>query len=314
MFVALWKRVMLLSELIIIYLAVAAPFGVAHFLRQRAGARRTRSLLHATCAALLWPLALFSRSFVQKRFRREESETDAPEASLSREQRTDAARRALLSSLYRIEDTAAAIPGASTVATRGAVRETIAAVERYVGLAAAVADADAAAASHAPRETELCRISGRTGDDLHLAALCHGRRNIARLHAHQADSRLELLHALAELREVFESTLAATPASTDAHGAARPLLAALPEAYARAFELLSLFADERAAARVARLLEAARAQARRIESLASQAAPQSLLQTDQTGNVNGDEPCTTSIPHTNSQTQLSRTQTLRAHG
>jgi hypothetical protein len=325
MSVALSKGVMLLSEIIIIYLAIAAPFGVANFLRQPAGTTHTRSLLQATYAAFLWPLALLPRSFVHKKFRRVEPDAATPEVSTevsmevstqlppSREQRADDAQRALLSSLYRIGDTAEEVSDANTVATNEAVRETGAAVERYVGLTLAVADADEAASPHTPRETELCRLSGRAGDDLDIAALCHGRRNIARLRAHQADSRLALLHALAELREVFESTFVVT--TTDVQAAAtRPLFAALLETYVRTMALLSLFEDEHAAARVARLLDAVRARLRRIESLNPHIATESSVQTDTTGNVFGDEPCTTSIPQTNPQTQLSRTQPIRAHG
>ena len=327
MFVALAKGAMLLSELIIIYLAVAAPFGVATFLRQPASATRTRSLLHATGAALLWPFTILSRPFVQNNFRRGEDvaatpEVTSSEVSHSRELRIDAARRALLSTLYRTGDLAEGISVVNPEATGSAVREAVAAVERYVGLALLVADADeadeAASPRHAPRETELCRISGRAGDDLHIAGLCHGRRNIARLRAHHADSRLELLHALAELREVFKNTHAAT--TTDAQAAkeylngARPLFAALLETYARAIDLLSLFEDERAAWRVARLLDAACARLRRVESLQTHDAPESLTQTDTTGNVTGDEPCTTSIPPTKTHPQLSHPQTIRAHG
>ena len=328
MFVALSNGVMLLSELIIIYLAAAAPFGVANFLRQPASVPRTRSLVHATGAALLWPLALLSRSLMRKNFRRGERAVATTEVSpsrefqvsMSRELRIDEARRALLSSLYRTGDMAEAVSGADTETTRVAVRETIDSVERYVGLASAVADIDEAAAdineavaevgeetSPAPRETELCRISGLVGDDLHIAGLCHRRRNIARLRAHQANSRLELLHALAELREVCESMNATT---TCAHGAARPLFAALLETYARAIDLLSLFEDERAARRVARLLDAASARLRRIESLDPQAALKSSVQTDTTSAAPKEEPCTTSI----TQTQLSRPHTIRAHG
>ena len=328
---------MLWSELIIIYLAAAAPFGVSNFLRQPATATRTRSLLSATGAALLWPLTLLTRPFVQKKFRRVEPETAAKEVpstevSLSREERTEAARRALLSSLYRAGDVAEEISTVNnaaacdavreTIAACDAVRETIAAVERYVGLALLVADADEAASPQpAPRETELCRISGRAGDDLHIAALCHGRRNTARLRAHHAASRLELLHALAELREVFERTHAAT--STDAHAAtehlagSRPLFAALLETYARAIDLLSLLEDERAARRVARLLDAACARLRRVESLQTHDAPESFVHTDTTGNVAGDEPCTTSIPQTKPQPpqpSLSGAQTIPTHG
>lgn len=320
---------MLLSEIFIIYLAAAAPFGVASFLRQPAGTARTRSLLQATGTALLWPLALLPGSPVHKKFRRGEPDattkrvsTEAspevsPEVSTetapSRELRIDGARRALLSSLYRVADSAAEVSCANALATDEAVRETVASVERYVGLTLAVADADEAASPQAPREIELCRISGRAGEDLDIAGLCHGRRNIARLRAHQADSRLALLHALAELREVFESTFVAT--TTDAQAAAtRPLFAALLETYVRTLALLSLLEDESTAARVARLLDAVRARLRRIESLDPHLATESTVQTDQTAAVNGDEPCTTAIPQTNPQTQRSRTQTIRAHG
>jgi hypothetical protein len=328
MFVALSKGVMLLSELIIIYLAVAAPFGVANFLQRPARVPRTSSLLHATGAALLWPLTLLSsHSLRRKKFGGAKPVAGTPEVStphelqvsstrerqvsMSREQRTDAARRALLSSLYRTGDLSEELAGANTEATRRAVSETLASVERYVGLALAVVEADEEEALRVPRETELCRISGRSGDDLHIAALCHRRRNLARLRAHQADSRLELLHALAELREVFEHTLAA--ATTDAHAATRPLFASLLETYARAVELFSIFEDKRAAAKVARLLDAARALVRRIESQEPHAAPESLIQTDTEGSpAPEDQPCTTSIPQTNPQTQLSPTQAIRA--
>jgi hypothetical protein len=320
MFVALSNGVMLLSEIIIIYLAAAAPFGVADFLQRPASVPRTRSLLKATGAALLWPLALLSRSLVQKKFTRRKHQATLPEVSsslevsTSRELRIDDARRALLSSLYSTEDLAREISTSHTAATttRSAVRETITSVERYIGLTLAVAELDEEASERAPRETELCRISGRTGDDLRIAARCHARRNDARLRAHQAQSRLALRHALCELREVFENTL--PQAATDSH-AARPLFLALIETYARALALLSLLEDERNTQSIARLLDAARVRLlRRTESLNLHAAPESPTRTDTTGNVNGDAPCTTSIPQTNPQPQTSPTHTLRAHG
>lgn len=313
MFVALSRGVMLLSELIIIYLAAAAPFGVASFLRRRAGVPRPRALLQATGTALLWPLTLLFRTLMPKKFSRAKQATATPEVSHTRELRIDDARRTLLSSLYRTGDLAEAACGSNAGAAGAALRETLAAVERYVGLSLAVTDADEEA-SHAPRETELCRISGRTGDDLHIAGLCHRRRNNARLRTHQSDSRLELLHALAGLREFLESAFPAN--ATEAQSALRPLFASLLETYTRAIDLLSLFEDEQAAGRVARLLDATRARLRRLESLDQHAAPESPIQTDTRGSVAApeDEPCTTPIPHTNPQTQLPRTQTIRAHG
>jgi hypothetical protein len=315
MSVALVNRVMRLSELIIIYLAAAAPFGVSDFLNRPSNAARTRSLFNATRAALLWPLALFSRPLVQKNFRRRELKTPERADSPSRELRIADARRALLSALYRTEDLArevyGATYGAASSAAREAVRAGIEAVERYVGLALAVENSYAEA-SPSPRETELCRLAGRTGDDLDIAGRCQQRRNAARLKAHHAQSRLELLHALAELREVFEKT---HPAATDAD-APRTHIAALLDAYARAIDLLSLLEDASAAMSVARILDAACARLLpRSESLPPQAVQQSLVQQNTTGNVaRKDEPCTTPISQTTPQPQPPRTQTIRAHG
>lgn len=312
MFVALSNGVMLLSELIIIYLAVAAPFGVANFLHRRADVSGSRSLLHATGAALLWPLILLIRPSTQKKFGLRELHQPEQNDSTSRELRIDDARRALLSVLYQTEDLARDISSSNTEATRESVcGAVIASVECYVGLSLAAAGANETAS---PRETELCRIAGREEtDDLLIAARCHQRRNLARLKAHQAESRLELLHALAELRDVCERIQAATTTQQAAHG----LLAALLETYARAFELLSLFEDERAAMRVAQLIDSTGARLRRSETLQTQVAPQSLVQQNTAGNnARKDEPCTTSIPHTTTtQPQMSPTPTtIRAHG
>ena len=315
MSVALSHSAMRLSELIIIYLAAAAPFGVSDFLNRPAGVARTRSLFNAARAALCWPLALLSRPLLQKKFRRRELKTAERVASSSREHRIDDARRALLSAFYRMEDLARTeSSGATSVATfvaaREALREAGAAVERYVGLALAVENACLEAS---PRETELCRLAGRVGDDLQVAARCHQRRNAARLKAHHARSRLELLHALAELRERFES---AHPTATR-DDATRTHFDSLLDTYARAIDLLSLLEDERAAISVARILDAACARRTgRTESPSPQVAPASPVQENTKGNnARKDEPCTTSIPQTISQPpHPPRTRIVRVHG
>src|SRR5687768_13809811 len=84
MHVALCVCAMRLSELIIIYLAAAAPFGVAGFLQRRAGVTRTRSLFEATGASLVWPLTLASRALVRLSLRRRTREATRQEISLSR--------------------------------------------------------------------------------------------------------------------------------------------------------------------------------------------------------------------------------------
>ena len=283
MSVALSNRAMRLSELVIIYLAAAAPFGVTYFLRQPAHVPRTRVLFAAASTALLWPLALLSRFPVQKKFRRSKRGAPEQETQSPRRRRIDDAERALLSVLYRTEDLAGEAFGAKGEAARGCVRETVACVERYAALTLAVEETKKDAAP-SPRETELCRVAGRDGDDLLIAGRCLQRRNVARLRAHHADSRLNLLHALAEMREVFERT-----PSTQANGAHAPhhVLAALVESYARAIDLLSLLEDERAATSVARLLDAACASLRRAESRQKRNAPERVAR--QAGQLNVSE-------------------------
>ncbi len=136
------------------------------------------------------------------------------------------------------------------------------AVERYVGLtlAARGLDADADAAPTA-REMELCRIAGRTGDDLSNAGRCVHRRNVSRLHAHRERARAELFHALAATRETATSRHAASAPPARARVAE-----ALIRTFARAIELLSLLEDRAAVLRVARLLDAECAHLRRLET------------------------------------------------
>ncbi len=310
MFVALANGVMLLSEIIIIYLAAAAPFGVATFLHRPTDVLRSRSLLHATGAALLWPLILLAHPLVQKKSTLRELKVPEQNASLSRELRIDNTRLALLSILYQTEDLARDISSFNAKAMRVTVGEVIASVECYVGLSLAAAGASEEAS---PREMELCRIAGRKDDELLIAGRCHQRRHLARLKSHQTQSRLKLLHSLAELLEVCERFQAAITNQP----AARQLFATLLEVYARAIALLSLFEDEHAVRRVARLLDAASARLKRCQTLQTQAAPPSPVHQTATGNVaRKDEPCTTSIPHTTlPQPQLSPTQTTssRAH-
>jgi hypothetical protein len=315
MFVALSNGVMLLSELIIIYLAAAAPFGVAAFLQRRGDVSRSHSLGHAAGAALLWPLTLLSRPLNGTAFFSRQPDAPEQKASVSRESGIEGAQRALLSALYQTEDLARDFPGTNPEATRESVGSVIASVECYVGLSlAAVAGASE---EGSPRELELCRIAGREDeDDLLIAGRCHQRRHLARLKAHQTESRLELLHALAVLREVCERTRHAT--TTDRQ-AVHQLFATLLEAYTRAIEILSLFGDERAARRVARLLDATSARLRHEEAQRTQVAPELLLQQNTTGNpARKDESCPTSIPHpmtTAPQPSLSATPTTsRARG
>jgi hypothetical protein len=137
-------------------------------------------------------------------------------------------------------------------------------VEKYVGLTLAVAESNPDAPP-SEREMESCRIAGRRGDDLLLAGRCIHRRNSARLITHQARSRTELLHALAEIREIAGSTVLSTKAK-DAHH----LSVASVRFYSHVFNLLSLLEDETAAKGVARLMDAECWRLRRLETFSQQ--------------------------------------------
>jgi hypothetical protein len=313
MFVALSNGVMLLSELIIIYLAAAAPFGVTAFLHRPGDVSRSRSIGRAVRAALLWPLILLSRPLTGKEFFPSKLTESEQNASLPRELRIEGARRALLCALYQTEDLTRNISGSNPEAMRASVGTVIGSVESYIVLSlAAVAGANEEAS---PREMELWRIAGRKDDgDLQIAGRCHQRRHLVKLKAHQAKSRLKLLHALAGLCEVCERI---RDASADKQ-AVRQLLATLLEVYTHAVEIFSLFEDERPANQVAGLLDAARERLQYNETLLTQVAPKSFIQQNTTGAAAWkDEPCPTSITSatTTPQPPLSPTPTtIRAQG
>jgi hypothetical protein len=293
MCVALSKSAMLLSELAVIYIAAAAPFGVARFLEDhRRRARPVRRLAKSAAHALAWPLeakrlvAEYARAMHTRRaresFARRADEHHSPDA-----RRAELLKRAVVNSLREAEDLlleARSAPGESERHALFAAREC---VERYVGLSLACAEADDDAGP-SEREMELCRVAGRTGDDLLVAGLCVHRRGVARLLAHRERTRSELLHALAAGCEVARGG-----ECMRASGAA---LAALRSA----IELMSLFDDRAAAVAAARLLDAECARLRRLEAEGPHAAQ---------GVVEGAESCTTQAAHTAFATRRPRTPT-----
>ena len=135
------------------------------------------------------------------------------------------------------------------------------AVERFIGLTLAAREARIDAPP-SPREIELCRVAGRSGDDLMIAGRCTHRRNVARLLAHRTRARAELLHVLAEVGEIPGSTSFASQSNTEAQHFSEAAL----EVYKRAVDLLSLFDDDHATTIIARLLDTERARLRHFES------------------------------------------------
>jgi hypothetical protein len=192
---------MLLSEIAIIYLAAAAPFGVARFLRDRPeNSGAPRRLLRAAAAALAWPLAaprvLLART-------RGACGDDAEGARAQVEGRVELVKRSAVNSLREVEELLVEACGVAGLgeAERYALFAARESVERYAGLSLACADAGEREAPSG-RELELCRIAGRSGDDLLLAGRCVHRRSVTRLLAHRERARSELVHALAGACEV----------------------------------------------------------------------------------------------------------------
>jgi hypothetical protein len=251
---------MRLIEAITIYLAAGASFGVYDFLRERNLRRRVPALLKPARAAILWPLVaakfLFLRASEGGTHLRINEQTSAHSST-----KIWRAQDKLLASLYRFAELAQVSFGRESSKTERASHAVREVVEKYVGLTLAAQEIDMDAAP-TKREMEIARVAGRTGDDLRLAGRCVHRRNASRLGAHRARARTELLHTLAEIREITSGAAALANVV-----AARNLSVATVRFYGHAFNLLSLLKDEAAAASVARLLDAECGRLRRLEAL-----------------------------------------------
>lgn len=257
---------MQLSETITIYLAIGAPFGVNYFLRERSAKnrRRSRSLIKAAGAGLLWPLIAAAGFLARRSSIHETPKAVEAKAAIDERQREQiaAAQRQLFAALERLRALAQSNRGASEDLEQS-IRTAREDIEKYVGLTLVLAETnlDDAPANH---ELELCRVAGRAGEDLLLAGRCIHRRNVERLIAHQARSRTQLLHALAALREINAEPLATQPPEV---AAARHMSVATLKVYGEAINLLSLLEDESAARHTARLLDAECARLRKLEAL-----------------------------------------------
>ncbi|MDQ3907337.1 MAG: hypothetical protein M3268_03230, partial [Acidobacteriota bacterium] len=173
-------------------------------------------------------------------------------------------------------------------------------VERYAGLTLALFRAEPEGALD-ERETELARVAGRTGDDLEVAGRCVRRRNLSRLRERQSQSRLGLLHALADLQDALDLSAATraarnaqsakasasdTTGTADASPAARALAPALLRVYERAFSLFMLTEDERGTQSLTRLLDATRSRLyRRHETQTPDETAASAACRDHTGDA-----------------------------
>lgn len=232
---------------------------------------------------LLWPVAAVAAVFLARK-RKGAEETERERAALGFEEKIEQATRRLLAMLFKVEEQARALPGRQGRRSERVAIVVRESVEKYVGLTLGSREASADAPP-SESEMELSRLAGRTGDDLLLAGRCIHRRNVTRLLAHRERARADLLHALAELREL--SADSSVPESNIM--AARHASVAILRLYGHAVNLLSLLEDEDAARRVARLLDAECARLRRLEA-ASPGRSQDACRAE------GEEQCTPPTP------------------
>lgn len=285
---------MILSEIFIIYLAAAAPFGVARFFSERSGGAGTgAALLKSAGAALAWPFTSLPRLLRRATSRREDGGETlggfAPD-----EQRVEWVKRAAVNSLRALEDLLADARALEGEAERNAFFAAREGVERYAGLALACASASADARPSA-REVELCRIAGRGGDDLLVAGRCVHRRNVTRLFAHRERAGAELIKALAAVRELARRARVTSLGERLRPGDVAPISEALLLALSRAAELIALFDERPLVDAAACLLEEESARLGHAES--------------PDGAKEGEEPCTTQAVHTAFATRPLKTTT-----
>jgi hypothetical protein len=277
---------MRLSETITIYLAAGAPFGVASFLRGESNGTRALALLKAAGATLLWPFA--ASAILLARQRQTRSQADADQRlleTLAAGEKVERARCDLLASVYRVSELAQALFDNEPEKMERAACMIRESVEKYTGLAMAAIESKLCAMPDS-REMELCRVSGRTGDDLMLAGLCIYRRNVARIDAHRDRASAELVHALAEVREMIDA--ACLNSQTNGRDASE-LSEAILTSYGHAIEMFSLLDNQGAAMSVARLLDAECARLRRLRA--------TIVEGSRTRSV-GEEQCIPHVPQT----------------
>ena len=293
---------MIVSELFIIYLAAAAPFGVARFLSEHSGgAGLGASLFRASGAALAWPFASLPRLLRRLASIRTGEAAAAEGTAAPDERRVEEVKRAAVNALRAVEEMLVDAGALDEESERHKLYVARECVERYAGLASACSTASADARP-TPREMELCRIAGRGGDDLLVAGRCFHRRNVTRLVAHRERASAELVQALSAARRVAHNINPPPPALYSAEQLRAAAAERIAEALSRVVELLSLFDERAALVSVARMLDAECARARRDGSEAA----------ERVGGTEGEESCTTQAVPTAFVSPRLRTSTSRS--
>lgn len=184
---------MTLSDFIIIYLAIGAPFGVHYFLRHRAEKNKSASVfLRSVCIALAWIPRLFQ---LVTRYRRERFVPETDE-NAENERKISELQKSLCA------DFLSAVKNPSTKMTLFEYREVL---ERYAGLTQAAREADENADA-APHEGEIFRIGKQNDEELKISAQVVHRQNVFKLRRHQIAARADFMQTLDKFRFAEESS------------------------------------------------------------------------------------------------------------
>lgn len=255
---------MRLTEILTIYLAIGAPFGVARFFDARSGSG-ARVLLEAIGSALAWPVTAL-------RLSRSLTTTSAAKADAQAETVLGLAqlraRGAFEEALRRVEETESALE--KPLIRRDferSLRALLSAIDQHYHLRSALQKMSIDAAP-VPLAVELCRLSGRAGDDLAIAAACIHRQNKAHLNARCAQSADELIAALKHFQITADEYVPDGLVSYAAQLAHRQTMLTL---YCLAVELLSWLDDRTTAVRAGRFVDVECAKLRLIEQRGEQA-------------------------------------------
>lgn len=268
--IAIYSRVMRLSEIIIIYLTIGAPFAV-HFVLHNLPV--TKNLfLKAFGVAILWlPLMVVKFFFGRKR-----QDTD-----FHKDEKLELAKRSLFVTLNEIRTATELIERKENIERLICVTRENA--EKYSGLALASETLNETD-SPSEHEFEIFRITGCKSDELKIAARCAHRHNVRQIFEHRNRARANFLHALVEMAEDINNSSAISPIS------ARQINGLLLRLYANSVEILSLIEDEKAVAIVTRLSDKASI---RLKVIESEESNQELV---------GEKECLRTVRHSLAQT------------
>lgn len=239
-------------EIITIYLAISAPFGVHYVFQHKAFTRKL--FLKTIIISFLWPLVVV-RYFVDLRMLRPDSNINS-----NKNEMLEHFKRNLFAALNEIRTHIQGIKEKENIERLVCViRENI---EKYSGLSI-VSESLSEDYTPSEHEFEIYRITGCKGDELKTAVCCLHRRNVSRIKEHRTRARNNLMDALIEIEEsVNEDNGVLFMFSEQSH----QINESLHRLYANMIEILLLIEDKNAVVTVTRLLDKTSARLQMIEA------------------------------------------------